>query len=157
MVAAVLVNYFSTDICIKRSTGLVLSGLNQDDFEHIVSRIQNNGRRKARPGYLHQRYDRLLCNAKLVQYFEKKWSSQVDESRFTNWEKIKSRSTREKKSPNHASRKKYKGPSCQSLKQTASKFNLFCQTPDIPAFNLDQISRALIWLLYRFKRFWVRF
>ena len=60
---------------------------------------------------------------------------------------------REKKSPDHASRKKYRGPSCQSRRQIASKFNLFYQTPDIPAFNLDQISQALIWLLYRFKRF----
>ena len=44
MVAAVLVDYFSTDVCIKRSTSQVHSGLNQDDFEYTVSRIQNNGR-----------------------------------------------------------------------------------------------------------------
>ena len=143
MVAAVLVDYFPTDICIWRSTGQVFSGLNQDDFEHTISRIQNNGKWKARPGNLHRRFNRLLRSAELVRYIERKWSSQVDESRFTNKEKIKSRSTR-KKLPGHASRNKYREPSCQSRRQIASKLNLFYQTPDIPVFESNQSSINLV-------------
>ena len=84
-------------------------------------------------------------------------SKESEAAKWTNHDsrigKKSNHDPREKKSPDHASRKKYRGPSCQSRRQIASKFNLFYQTPDIPAFNLDQISQALIWLLYRFKRF----
>ena len=63
MVKVVLVDSFSTDNWIQRSTSQVLSGLNQDDFEHTVS------------GNLHRRFDRLLHDAKLVRYIERKRGS----------------------------------------------------------------------------------
>ena len=63
MVKVVLVDSFSTDNWIQRSTSQVLSVLNQDDFEHTVSRN------------LHRRFDRLLHDAKLVRYIERKRSS----------------------------------------------------------------------------------
>ena len=55
-----------------------------------------------------------------------------------------SRFTRKKKSPSRVSHREYTGPSCQSMKQTASKFNLFYQIPDIPAFRSKQSSINLV-------------
>ena len=107
--------------------------------------FQNSKQRemKSTPGNQHRSFDRLLRSAELARNIERRWSSQVDGSRFTNKEKIKSRSTR-KKLPKHASRKKYREPSCQSWRQIASKLNLFYQTPDIPVFESNQSSINLV-------------
>ena len=67
----------------------------------------------------------------------------MDESRFSNKEKS-NHDPRGKKLPKHASRKKYREPSCQSRRQIASKLNLFYQTPDIPVFESNQSSINLV-------------
>ena len=113
MVAAVLDDYFSTDVCIKRSTSQVHSGLNQDDFEYTVSRIQNNGRWK---------HDLETYNEDLIDYsVVQNWYDVSKESEAAKWtnhdfriRKNQITIHKEKKSPKHASCKKYREPSCQS-------------------------------------------
>ena len=86
--------------------------------------------------------NKTVNESRLIQFF-------IHESRF-NWKKKMrtwkylntfNHDSRGKKSPNHASRRNHRGPSCQSRKQTASKFNLFYQ---ILAFTLNWSSNNLV-------------
>ena len=98
---------------------------------------------KSTPGNLHRRFDRLLRSVELVRNIE-----EGEAAKWTNHDlRIRKKSNhdpRGKKLPKHASRKKYREPSCQSRRQIASKLNLFYQTPDIPVFESNQSSINLV-------------
>ena len=62
------------------STSQVLSGLNQDDFEYTVSRIQNNRRWKARPRNIHRRFDRSLHWKRRIGTIHQKKENKTDKT-----------------------------------------------------------------------------
>ena len=113
MVAAVLVDYFSTDVCIKRSTSQVHSGLNKTTSNAPFPEFKTTGDEK---------HDLETYNEDLIDYsVVQNWYDVSKESEAAKWtnhdfriRKNQITIHKEKKSPKLASCKKYREPSCQS-------------------------------------------